>query len=84
MNELLVGAESICKRFHISRTRLRAWEQSGAPVYRRGNGENAVCCADYNRLLDWEEYMCAKKRGRLALLQHTSSSIFLRREAEDD
>ena len=54
MNEFLVGIEAICKKFHISRARLKRWEEAGAPIYRRGLTHNAACCADYHRLLDWE------------------------------
>ena len=42
MNELLVGGRVICRRFQISRARLKEWELTGAPIYRRGIRENSV------------------------------------------
>ena len=57
MSEFLVGIEAICKKFRISRARLKHWEEAGAPIYRRGLAHNAPCCADYHRLLDWESTM---------------------------
>ena len=65
MNELLVGGKIICRRFQISRARLKEWEKNGVPIYRRGIRGNSPCCADYRQLLDWERTACAKTRGRL-------------------
>lgn len=64
-NELLVGAIAISKRFKVSRARLLYWETLGAPIYRRGGHDNAPLCADYHKLLAWEEGMALARKGHM-------------------
>lgn len=75
-NELLVGGVAICKRFKISRARLRHWEHLGAPVYRRGMAGNAPLCADYYCLLQWEQRMAVAWGGRMNLMQNADQDTF--------
>lgn len=74
-NELLVGAVAICKRFKISRARLRYWEELGAPLYRRGVTENAPVCVDYHALVAWERTMALAHSGRLCLPESPAGQV---------